>query len=199
MSYDANCAFEHDIIRIHRDDVIWFDSDTNSAVAAIYQTDEHGQLLEPDRAIFQPQHNSMNYFMKPFREEGVFYFVVDFNPNDSKKKRGSSAVPLAVIVIPDITFHVRIIDKDRFDSDTVISHVNDFVVWHFSEKISENLIQLSSEEKLSDVLSCHQRAVMGRPRHCLAVECTVSGMFFFANPGKERKLCVDLQRVSSIF
>ena len=187
MLYGEDGSFEQETMRIRRQDVVWFDSSTSN-IASIYQTDEHGHPLQTEGTIFQPQHNSINYFMKQFNQEGVFYFSVDFNPNEPNKQR-EQLVPLAVIVLPDIKFHYRTVEKGHFDLETIISHVNDFVLWHFQGTISANVIQLSADTPLADLITCHDRAVLGRPRQCIAVECTASGVFYFANPGNENE-CV---------
>jgi hypothetical protein len=62
--------------------------------------------------------------------------------------------------------------------------LNDFVFWEFEQTVSRNVIQIGADETLRDLISSHERAVSGRNRLCLAVECIVSGTFFFANPGK---------------
>lgn len=118
--------------------------------------------------------------MKQFEQVGIYYFTTDIQ----QEKKTSS--PLAVIVLPDIRFHYQLIRLSDFDSQALITNINDFVIWQFEEIIQCNLIQLRSNETLENLVSCHERAVRGRNRQCLAVECIMPGIFFFANPGKRR-------------
>ena len=91
---------------------------------------------------------------------------------------------MTVIVLPEIQFHYQLIDKEEFNDEPILTNVNDFVIWQFKQTISHNVIQLSSDETLEEIQSCHERAIKGRNRSCLAVECIKPGVFFFANPGK---------------
>lgn len=114
--------------------------------------------------------------MKQFEHIGIYYFTTDVEK--------TSASPLAVIVLPDIRFHYNLIRLSDFDSQALMTNINDFVIWQFEEIICFNLIQLRSNEKLEDLASCHDRAARGRNRQCLAVECIMPGIFYFANPGR---------------
>jgi hypothetical protein len=122
--------------------------------------------------------------VKDFQQIGIYYFTTNINNKDSQKRQKSSPQPLAIIVIPDIRFHYKSIRHNDFDSQTIISNLNDFVFWEFEQTVSRNVIQIGADETLRDLISSHERAVSGRNRFCLAVECIVSGTFFFANPGK---------------
>ena len=121
--------------------------------------------------------------MKQFEQIGIYYFTTDVNYEKEKK----TDPPLAVIVLPDIRFHYNLIRLSDFDSQALITNINDFVIWQFEEIICFNLIQLRSNETLEDLVSCHDRAARGRNRQCLAVECIMPGIFYFANPGRENE------------
>ena len=153
--------------------------------------------MESESILFRPQPESINYFMKEFQQEGVFYFTTDIN-NNTDKNQQKSIQPLAVIVLPDIRFHYKSIHKNDFDAEPILTNVNDFIIWQFDNIISRNVIQLTADSKLKDLIACHERAVVGRNRQCLAVECIIPGTFFFANPGK--KIMINekiLRKVSS--
>jgi hypothetical protein len=121
--------------------------------------------------------------MKEFQQEGIYYFSTDFNQNDQQE---NSTKPLAIIVVPNVRFHYRSVHKNDFDSLPILTNVNDFVIWQFDHIVSHNLVQLDSNEKLPDLIASHERAIAGRNRQCLAVECMIPGTFFFANPGKTK-------------
>ena len=126
--------------------------------------------------------HSVNYFMKEFQQEGIFYFTTDINENSTKKQQ-DPVEPLRIIVLPDARFHYREIHTNDFSPHPIVTNVGDFVFWQFDHPISRNLIQLHPGSTLKDLISCHDRAVVGRNRQCLAVECSLPGTFFFANPG----------------
>jgi hypothetical protein len=147
----------------------------------IYRTDEYGNYLDGNKPIFQSQLNSMNYFMQQFQRTGIYYFTTDI---DKEKKSSSS---LAIIVLPEIRFHYKYIRLSDFDSQAMITNINDFVIWQFEQLIRFSIIQLRSKETLQDLVSCHERAIPGRNRQCLAVECIMPGIFYFANPGRENQ------------
>ena len=159
---------------------MWFDS-ASASVGSIHRTDEFGNRIESERILFQPQENSVNYFMKDFQHEGVFYYSTDLN-ND---KQDTTGKPLAVIVLPDVRFHYQAVHKDEFDSEPILTNINDFVIWQFDHTIAHNLIQLDPDEKLQDLIRSHDRAEAGRNRQCLGLECHLPGTFFFSNPGKK--------------
>jgi hypothetical protein len=167
---------------INRYDQVWFDS-TSTTLANIYRTDEYGNHLEVNQPIFQPRLNSINYFMQPFQQTGIYYFSTDINRDNEKKT--SISPPLAIIVLPEIRFHYKLIRLSDFDSQAMITNINDFIIWQFEQLIRYNVIQLRSNETLQDLVSCHDRAIPGRNRQCLAVECIMPGVFYFANPGKK--------------
>jgi hypothetical protein len=121
--------------------------------------------------------------MKDFHQQGIFYFSTDIN-ND---KQDNTTKPLAIIVVPNVCFHYQLVQKNRFDSAPILTNLNDFVIWQFDHLVSHNLIQLDSNEKLQDLIGSHQRAIPGRNRQCLALECITTGTFFFANPGNEKQ------------
>jgi hypothetical protein len=174
--------FEPNTIVINRNDQVWFNP-ISTTLANIYRTDEYGNYLEENKAIFQPQLNSMNYFMQKFRQTGIYYFSTDINSD--KKKKISTSPPLAIIVAPEIRFHYKLIRLSDFDPQAIITNINDFIIWQFEQIIRFNVIQLRSNETLQDLVSCHDRAVPGRNRQCLAVECIMPGTFYFANPGRK--------------
>lgn len=123
--------------------------------------------------------------MKEFRNEGIFYFSTDMDDDDNGKNRRKNAVePLAIIVVPSTRFHYRSIHKNDFDSSPIVTNINDFVIWQFDHFITHNVIQLNNHERLPDVIASHERAIAGRNRQCLAVECILAGTFFFTNPGR---------------
>lgn len=175
--------FEPNTIIVNRYDQVWFDS-MSTLLANIYRTDEYGNHLEDNKPIFQPQLNSVNYFMQQFRQTGIYYFSTDIKSNNKKKL--STSPPLAIIVLPEIRFHYKLIRLSDFDSQAIITNINDFVIWQFEQIIRFGVIQLRSNETLQDLALCHDRAVSGRNRQCLAVECIIPGVFYFANPGKRK-------------
>ncbi len=171
---------------INRYDQVWFDS-SSTTIANIHQTDEFGNRLESEKLLFQPQENSINYFMKEFQQEGIYYYSTDINHNNEKdKKQKKLNQPLAIIVIPEIRFHYKTIRRDEFDSYPIITNVNDFVIWEFEHVISHNVIQLALNAKIPEIISSHERAIPGRNRQCLAVECLMPGTFYFTNPGNQK-------------
>lgn len=122
--------------------------------------------------------------MKEFHQLGIHYFSTDLNTyNDKKKNQKSSNQPLAVVVLPEIRFHHKSVRKSEFDTDPLIVNVNDFIVWHFEQNISRNVVQLSPDYTEAELLECHGKAAIGRNRRCLAVECPTAGTFYVANPG----------------
>jgi len=169
--------FEPNTIIVNRYDQVWFDS-ISTSLANIYRTDEYGNHLEENKPVFQPQLNSINYFMQQFQQTGIYYFSTDINSNN-----GIS--PLAIIVLPEVRFHYKLIRLSDFDSRAIITNINDFIIWQFEQIIRFGVIQLRANETLQDLASCHDRAVPGRNRQCLAVECIIPGAFYFANPGRK--------------
>lgn len=99
-------------------------------------------------------------------------------------RKSSKPPPLAIIVLPETRFHYKIIRSDDFDSEATITNINDIVIWQFEQIIRFNVIQLRAKETLEDLIACHERAMPGRNRQCIAVECSMPGTFFFANPGR---------------
>ena len=173
---------------INQNDQVWFDSSSSTTVG-IYQTDEFGNRSDSDQLLFEPQENSVNYFMKEFPHEGIFYFSTDVDDNDHDDKRRKDPVePLAVIVVPATRFHYRSVHKGDFDSAPIVTNINDFVLWQFEHFISHNLVQLNNNERITGVIASHERAVAGKNRQCLAVECVLAGTFFFTNPGKMKSV-----------
>ncbi|CAF4238180.1 unnamed protein product, partial [Adineta steineri] len=104
---------------------------------------------------------------------------------------------LAIIVLPEIHFHYKFIRLGDFDFQAIITNINDFVIWQFEQIIRFGVIQLRSNETLQDLASCHDRAVSGRNRQCLAVECIMPGIFYFANPEFERVTGSEQDRLIS--
>ncbi|CAF4284439.1 unnamed protein product, partial [Adineta steineri] len=185
--------FEPNTIIVNRYDQVWFDSIS----ANIYRTDEYGNQLDVDKAIFQPQLNSMNYFMQQFKQIGIYYFSTDIKNDNYREKFSPSSSPLAIIVLPEIHFHYKFIRLGDFDFQAIITNINDFVIWQFEQIIRFGVIQLRSNETLQDLASCHDRAVSGRNRQCLAVECIMPGIFYFANPEFERVTGSEQDRLIS--
>ncbi|CAF4832449.1 unnamed protein product [Rotaria sp. Silwood1] len=196
VAYNDQNVFQPDLLIINRLDQVWFDS-SSKTVANIYRTDEFGKRLESEKPLFQPQLNSINYYMKEFQQLGIYYFSTDINNTDTNNKKQNSIRPLTVVVLPEIRFHYKSITKDDFDNEPIITNINDFVVWQFEQTISRSLIQVNSDETLQELLSCHERAVTGRNRQCLAVECIVQGTFYFANPEFERVSGLEETRLLS--
>jgi hypothetical protein len=120
---------------INRYDQVWFDS-TSTTLANIYRTDEYGNHLEVNQPIFQPRLNSINYFMQPFQQTGIYYFSTDINRDNEKKT--SISPPLAIIVLPEIRFHYKLIRLSDFDSQAMITNINDFIIWQFEQLIRYN-------------------------------------------------------------
>lgn len=181
VNYDENNIFKPETLVIYRNDQVWFDSSSDN-IPRIYQTDPFGNYSATDDIQFEPQLNSVNYFMKEFPQEGVFYFTTDINENLTKKQRTPPIEPLRVVVLPDIRFHYREIHKNDFNSQPFVTNIGDFIFWQFERPVSRNLIQLNAGSTLKELISCHDRAVVGRNRQCLAVECSLPGTYFFANP-----------------
>jgi hypothetical protein len=121
--------------------------------------------------------------MQQFQETGIYYFSTDILNN--KRIKSSTSPPLAIIVLPEIRFHYKLIRLSDFDSEAIITNINDFIIWQFEQIIRFNVIQLRSNESLEDLVSCHDRAASGRNRQCIAVECIMPGTFYFANPGRK--------------
>ncbi|CAF2859080.1 unnamed protein product, partial [Rotaria sp. Silwood2] len=185
VTYNEQNIFEPDMLIINRFDQVWFDS-SSKTVANIYQTNELGNRLETEKILFQPQANSINYYMKEFQQLGIYYFSTDINNTDKKKNIQNSTLPLTVVVLPEIRFHYKSISKDNFDSEPTRTNINDFVFWQFDQIISHKSIQINPDVTLEELISCHEHAVAGRNRQCLAVECIVQGTFYFANPEFDR-------------
>lgn len=183
MTFNEQNIFEPNTIIINRYDQVWFDS-ISTTLANIYRTDEYGNYFEGNKPIFQSQLNSINYFLQKFQQTGIYYFSTDINI-DKNKQSSSTSPPLAIIVLPEIRFHYKLIRLSDFDSQAIITNINDFIIWQFEQIIRFNVIQLRSNETLQDLVSCHDRAVSGRNRQCLAVECIMPGTFYFANPGRK--------------
>ncbi|CAF3616975.1 unnamed protein product [Adineta steineri] len=193
ITYSEQNMFEPNTIIVNRNDQVWFDSIS----ANFYRTDEYGNHLDVDKPIFQPQLNSMNYFMQQFKQIGIYYFSTDIMNNNYREKFSSSSSPLAIIVLPEIHFHYKFIRLGDFDFQAIITNINDFVIWQFEQIIRFGVIQLRSNETLQDLASCHDRAVSGRNRQCLAVECIMPGIFYFANPEFERVTGSEQDRLIS--
>ncbi|CAF4237631.1 unnamed protein product [Rotaria socialis] len=187
-------TFEPHTLVINRNDQVWFNSRSKNLVN-IHRTDEYGNYLDVNKPIFQPQLNSVNCFMQQFQQTGIYYFSTDAVLDQEKK--ASKSPPLAIVVLPEIRFHYKLIRSSDFDPDAIITNINDFVVWQFEQIIRYGLIQLRANETLEDLVSCHDRAVAGRNRQCLAVECIMLGTFFFANPEFERVSGSDEDRLIS--
>ncbi|UJR13408.1 hypothetical protein I4U23_000423 [Adineta vaga] len=194
VSYNEENIFEPNTLIINQNDQVWFES-MSKIFANIYRTDEYGNHLELYKPIFQPQTNSINCFMQQFHRTGIYYFSTISDKLDGNISMNST--PLAIIVVPEIRFHYKFIHYSNFDSQAIITNINDFIIWQFEQIIRFGLIQLRSNETLEDLRSCHDRAVSGRNRQCLAVECIMPGVFYFANPEFERVTCSEEDRLIS--
>ena len=115
--------------------------------------------------------------LKVFPDVGLFSFVT--------WKSGSSS-SLTIVVLPPIRFHWKLIRLSDFDAQAILTVVNDFIIWQFEQVIRFNMIQLRTNETLQDLVACHERAATSRNRQCIAVECIMPGIFFFANPGNNK-------------
>ncbi|CAF0883109.1 unnamed protein product [Adineta steineri] len=198
VAYDEHNSFEPNTLIINRNDQVWFDS-SSTKVATIYETDEFGNGLEADQPIFHPQENSINYFMKKFSQLGIYYFSTERNDNENNNKENDEQMcPLAIIVIPEVRFHYRSVREQDFDNQSIITNVNDYVIWTFDNIISHNVAHVNSNISLNELIACHDKAVVGRKRKCLGVECIQSGTFFFANPEFERVVGSEDRLIASI-
>jgi hypothetical protein len=121
--------------------------------------------------------------MKEFDQLGVYYFSLELNNDDTGKTKRILKRPLAVIVLPEVVFHYQNINRNVFNTQPIITTVNDFVIWEFEHIISHNVVSIHPSDKLNDLISCHEEAIAGRNRQCLAAECMKLGTFYFANPG----------------
>ncbi|CAF1154189.1 unnamed protein product [Adineta ricciae] len=190
ITYDEYNAFEPNIIKINRCDQVQILPSLTTIASTIFQTNEHGRRTEHGSILFQPQRNSINYFVKHFNDLGVFYFSTNVKNHLRKTIKQTITQPLAVIVIPEIRFHEKRIEtKKAFDSKLIVTtNSKDFVIWRFDQPISHNVVQLHQDEKFDDLLACHTRAVVGRKRQCVGFYCEKLsiGAFFFANPDFEK-------------
>ncbi len=144
--------------------------------------------MESEQILFQPQQNSINYFMKQFPKLGIYYFSTDIQNDDKRRPKQSSTYPLTIIVLPEIHFHPKSIKKGKFDSEVIIiTNKNDFVIWEFEKLISHDVKKLRSNATYQDLISCHEKAIPGRNRRCIAVNCKrlPPGASFYCNPGKK--------------
>jgi hypothetical protein len=126
--------------------------------------------------------------VKEFSQLGIYYFSTDIKNYDKQKRKQSSTYPLAIIVLPEIRFHYKLVGKGCFDSQIVITtNKNDFIIWEFEQIISRNVIPLSLNETFNDLISSHDRAKIGKYRQCLGINCKriSPGVSFFSNPGKK--------------
>jgi hypothetical protein len=126
--------------------------------------------------------------MKQFSELGIYYFSTDIQNDDKRRPKQSATYPLTIIVLPEIRFHYKSISKGNFDSQIIITaNTNDFVIWEFEKLISHDVIKLRSNVTFQELISCHDNAIPGRNRRCLAFNCKriPSGTSFFCNPGKK--------------
>ncbi|CAF3816167.1 unnamed protein product [Rotaria sp. Silwood1] len=175
-----------------------FDCLTEASI--IYQTDEYGNRSEPEQILFYSQQNNINYIMKEFSQLGIYYFTMDIKNHNKQKRKQCSTYPLAIIVLPEIRFHYKEIRKGKFDSKIVITtNTNDFIIWKFEQTIIHDVIRLRSNETFKDLISCHDRAIVGKSRRCLAINCKCipPGAFFFCNPDFERVTGSYLDRLIS--
>ncbi|CAF1400090.1 unnamed protein product [Rotaria sordida] len=189
VNYDEENRFKPHTIKINRFDQVLFHLSSATRASIIYQTDEYGNRLEPEQILFQSQQNNIDYIMKQFSQLGVYYFSTDIKNHDKRKRKQSSTYPLAIIVLPEIRFHYKSVDKGKFDSETVMTtNTNDFFIWKFERTISHDVIRLRSNATFKDLISCYERAIAGKNRRCLAIDCKSipPGASFFCNPDFEQ-------------
>lgn len=172
--------FEPHTITINRFDQVLFCPLSTSRTGTIYQTDEYGDQLEPGKKLVQPQKTNMNYFMINFTKLGIHYFSMDI------KARRPLNRPLAIIVLPEVIFHHKVIRNSPFDSEIILTNTNDFVIWEFEHDISHDFVRLKSNETLEDIRLSSGNAINISTRRCLGVSCKELpfGASFFSNPGK---------------
>lgn len=154
--------FDVNRLIIHQHDRVWFDS-TSIESLSIVEKDSSTDRLP---------------LVKAFPHLGLFSFV-------TSKSGSSSSSSLTIVVLPPIRFHWKLIRLSDFDAQAIRTVVNDFIIWQFEQVIRFNMIQLRSNETLQDLIACHERASTSRNRQCIAVECIMPGIFYFANPGNK--------------
>lgn len=185
MSITEENEFDRETICVHRHDRISFRSSA-SRCANLCRTNEFGQLVDPEEVSLRCHPTLFNEdFHREFAETGVFYFAVDV---DLEKKSIVRGYALAVIVLPEIRFHWKLIRLSDFDSQAIRTNLNDFILWQFEQVIRAEMIPLRPNETLDELIACHDRGATGRNRQCIAVECIVNGTFFLANPGSSISL-----------
>ena len=146
---------------------MWFDSKAKE-LPSIYQRESSGE------SSLIPRLNLRTPVVKEFSLLGLFSF-------GTTNTRSS----LTIVVLPEIRFHWKLIRLSDFDAQAIRTDVNDFIIWQFEQVIRYNMIQLRSNETLQDLVACHDRASYSRNRQCIAVECIMPGIFYFANPGQK--------------
>ncbi|CAF4125790.1 unnamed protein product [Adineta steineri] len=189
VMYDEQNIFKPHTLVINRLDHVEFLPSSSRRGRILYQINEYDNQSEPKTILFQPQENSINYFIKEFSQLGIYYFSTDINNSNKQKSKQSSTHPLTIIVLPEIRFHRKVISKGKFNDDPIITtNTNDFVIWQFDKIISYNLVKLHLNDTYNDIMSCHDRATVGRIRQCLAVHCKSipSGASYFCSPDFER-------------
>jgi hypothetical protein len=191
IDYDEeNLIVEPHTMKINRLDQVVFSLSSGSRYAIIYQTDEYGNRIGSEILSQCQQSSVRNYCMKEFSKIGIYYFSTNIINSDKRKTKRSSTYPLAIIVLPEICFHYKSIGNGNFDSNTIITtNMNDFIIWIFGKIISHDVVRLNSNDKFHDLLSSHSRAVVGKNRQCVAINCksVPLGVSFFCNPGKQKQ------------
>ena len=136
------------------------------------------------KTVLRRQQNGIKCFMKKFSQLGIYYFSIDIKRHDRGRREQSSTFRLAIIVLPEIRFHYKTLGKGVFDSQT-IANTNDFIIWEFEKTICHDVTNSLTSDAFQDLVTCHDRATVGKNRRCLAVEGFSPGAFFYSNPGKK--------------
>ncbi|CAF1639475.1 unnamed protein product, partial [Didymodactylos carnosus] len=170
----------------------------------LYQIDKYGNISE-NSFNFKSNKNDSQYLMKQFDRIGVYYFTnINNDQYDDKQEKTTIELKtlvnpvLTIIVLPEIKFHYKLIQKHDFDLQPIVTKLHDFVIWEFSEPIQHNVIQLIDTENINDLISSHNRAVKGQNRQCLAMECVATGTYYFANPDFEKIVSWDQDLLISV-
>lgn len=185
VTYDEE--YESELLhtkQIHRLDRVWFRSSPITEVR-IEQTNECGTRLKLMETSFCPQPNTIHRFIDKFSQLGIYYFSINIKHHDEGKREQSSTFRLAIIVLPEILFHFKTLDKDAWEFRTIVN-TNDFIIWEFERTICHDITNSCASDTFQDLVTCHDRATVGKNRRCLAVEGSSPGAFFYSNPGKNK-------------
>ena len=164
---------------------MWFRSSPITEVR-IEQTNACGTPFELIKTLCRPRTDGIHCFIKKFSQLGIYYFSIDIKHHDKGKREQPPPYWLAIIVSPKINFHDKLLGKRDFNSRTVtIANTNDFIIWKFDKTICHNVVNSLTSDTFEDVVTCHDRAIIGKNRQYLAVEGNSPGAFFYSNPGKK--------------